>query len=353
MSKINKHSDWGWGTDAYPAQEPQELQFQKDREDSSRIPRQVNEDFVWVVSGKNIAVVHPDSVEEAFVSLGIRKDHHGPFAFGKVQISRRWLVSFVVDQSNIDLESLHGVFLKWAKDPSIDFEDVDHPFHIDMVKDKNGIPIPVKILKTAADPGVGDGNYPDKLWVNTDDGDIRTDIQRKYPGQGDLKAYIDPLTSFPYQCVECLEVFKTYDEMREHMSFDHKKEDLAGPEYEIRDNDEFFYPDNEASRPGGDLGIHTGSVLGPVPFSYDVYSERVFIKDPGEEISRDDNNTNKAEGYYTPDGDLLIVGHPSEPYAISSLINAWNQFYPEHKIKHIYLLRKENGVKIREKVANA
>ena len=343
----------GWGTDAYPAQEPQELQFQKDREHSNRIPHQINEDFVWVVSGKNIAVVHPDSVEEAFVSLGIKKEHHGPFAFGKVQISRRWSVSFVVDQSNIDLESLHKIFLRWAKDPSIDFEEIDHPFQVSMVKDKNGMPIPVKMPKTAADPGAPE-HYVDKLWGGTDSEDIFTqDIQRNYPGQGDMAATGERLTDDVYGCDRCNEVFDSYPEYLIHAANDHPKSEPTGHEEEIRDNDEIFYPDNEASRPGGDLGIHTGSVLGPVPFSYDVYSERVFIKDPGEEISRDDNITNKAEGYYTPDGDLLIVGHPSQPYAISSLINAWNQFYPEHEIRHIYLLRKENGVKIREKVANA
>lgn len=353
MEDFKKESDFGWGTDAYPAQEPQELQFQDDRRRMVHPPRLKIENYVWVVAGRHMAVVKEDSIEEAFVSLGINKDHHGPFAFGKVNISNRWKADFVVEQSNIDLESLHKVFLRWSKDPMIDFEDINHPLQISMIKDKNGFPLPVKAPKEAADPGVGDDHYPDKLWVNTDDEDIRTDIQRKYPGQGDLKSYTDPLTTSVYECPACFEVFETYEEMHDHMLHNHKKHPQPNPEYEIRDNDEFFYPDNEASRPGGWPGIHTGSVEGPVPFSFDIISEKIFIGRIGDEIGLEGDPIDEVQGYYTPENDIIIVTFPRQPYSISSLLNSWNQFYPEHEVKHVYLLRRENGVKIKEKVANA
>jgi hypothetical protein len=353
MSKINKHSDWGWGTDAYPAQEPQELQFQKDRKDLNFSPRFINKVFVWVVCGKEIAVVGKENFLEALKSVGAGENHHGPLATGTVDISNNWNLNFVVKESNIDLESLHKIFIIWAKDPHIDFEEINHPFHIDMVKDKNGIPLPVKIQKEAADPGVGDGNYPDKLWVNTDDGDIRTDIQRDYPGQGDMPATGERLTDDVLGCDRCDEVFDSYPEYLMHVVNDHPKSEPTGYEEEIRDNDEFFYPDNEASRPGGDLGIHTGSTREPIPFSFDVMTEIMHIGESGHQVGFGDNIFNKSEGYYTPEGDILIIGHPNMPYAISTLMRAWKAIYPEHEIKQVYMLRKENGVKIKERVANA
>lgn len=355
MEEIHKKSYFGWGGDSHPSQEPQELQLEEDRRRMLRMPETRIEKYVWVVSGRHMAVVDEDSIEEAFVSLGIKKEHHGPFAFGKVEVSNRWKADFLVEQSNIDLESLNRIFLRWSKDPMINFDDVNHPIQVSMVKDKNGFPLPVKAPKEAADPGVGDGNYPDKLWVNTDDGDLLAqDIQRDYPGQGDMQSDGGgKLTDEVYQCGECFEKFESYEDFKKHVSEEHLKGPETGPEYEIRDNDEFFYPDNEVSRPGGWPGIHTGAVEGPTPFSYDIISERIILGQIGDDISTDQNIMDKVEGYYTPENDLLIVGYPSQPYSISSLVNSWLQFYPEHEIKHVYLIRKENGIKIKEKVANA
>ena len=70
---IQKTSDFGWGTDAYPAQQPQELQFQFERAEMSRMPA-ISQRFNWVLSGKNLLVVRPDYIDNAYAALG-RKLH--------------------------------------------------------------------------------------------------------------------------------------------------------------------------------------------------------------------------------------------------------------------------------------
>lgn len=352
MTDINKQSDWGWGTDAYPAQEPQELQFQDDRRQMAQMPKAISQTFRWVLSGKNLLVVDSENSDSAYNALGITKDHHGPYATGSVEISHRWTTSFTVEEANVDLDFLYKIFQRWAKYPQINFENWGHPLHLDIVKDKNGISLPVKIKKQAADPGVGD-QYPNKLWVNTDKEDIRTDIQRNYPGQGDMKATTPRLTDDIYGCNQCDEVFDSYSEYLLHVTHDHPKKDPSGPEYEIRDNDEFFYPDNEAVY-APDGGIHTGAVEGPIPFSYNVEEDRMYVGEAGDErIEEDQSNPfGVAEGYYTPEGDLIIVNQSNIPYTIRHLVNVWTTMYPEHEVKHVYLVEERNGQQIREKVGN-
>lgn len=355
MTEIHKKSDFGWGTDAYPAQQPQELQFQTDRAQMAGMPSSINQTFNWIVSGKEILVVDPNKADRAFNALGITPTHSGPFATGTVDISHRWTTSFVVEQSNIDLDFLHNVFEKWAKYPVINFQNWNHPLYVASVQDKNGIPLPVKIRKQAADPGSG-WQYVDKLWRNTDDEDIRTDIQRRFPGLDDLKSY-DGDMSENYKCRECNEVFDSYYEYLMHASHDHPKPDPTGHEEEIRDRDEYFYPDNEAVyNPDG--GIHTGAVEdrtppGPIPFSYDIDADRVYVGSPGDEkVEMDDSNPfGRAEGYYTPDKDLIIVNQSNIPYTIRHLVNLWSTMYPEHEVKHVYIVQDNDGTEIREKVA--
>ena len=255
MSNINKKSDFGWGTDAYPAQEPQEVQFQQERADMSQMPPVRDQQYAWVVSGKDILVVSEDKLDDAFTALGIKRDHHGPVATGTVNVSNRWTTSFVVNESNVDLEYLDKIFQRWAKNPKMDFEDLNHNLFIQSVQNKNGIPLPVKTnytnRKFAADPGFGDGfKYP---WKNTDES-LYTEIQiqdndrGKLPGQGDLSNGGEKLTEETYQCPGCLGVFADGIQLREHMVNFHRKDPPTGHEEEIRDNDEIFYPDNEASR---------------------------------------------------------------------------------------------------------
>lgn len=355
MDGIRKETDWGWGTDAYPGQGPQEQQFQEDRAEMSQMPAK-SQDYKWIVSGKNLVVVSPDRLDNAYASLGIERGHKGPYATGNVSISHRWTTSFVVDETNVDLDYLYKLFQKWAKYPQINFEDWNHPLYVATVQDKNGIPLPVGV-RTAADPGVGNA-YPDKLWVKTDD-DLRTDHQRNYPGMGDMKAEQERITTEPYQCPRCMEVFNDYIHLVEHMTYDHPKGDLTGPEYEIRDNDETFYPDNEMSRKNGEPGFYASvkeedAPEGPIPFSFDINEDRIFVGQPGDEgVEMDESNPfGVVEGYYTPDGDLLIVNEPTISYAIRHLKNLWQNIYPEYPVKHIYVLEIRNGKRIRERVAN-
>lgn len=358
MDKNIQKVSLGWGTDAYPAQEPQEQQFQQDRAQMAQMVPP-SQDFKWVVAGKNIVVVTPDKLDSAFAALGVEKTHYGPFATGSLSVSHRWTASFVVEQTNIDLDSLYKIFQRWTKQPSTNFENWQHHLHLAVVQDKNGIPLPVGNRKTAADPGAGN-TYPNKLWVNTDDGDITDHQTESFPGKGDMRAYVDKITTMPYECPECNEVFENYMHLHEHMVYDHQKPKPTGLEEEIRDNDEYFYPDNEASRPGGTVsepGIYTGATKneppGPIPFSFDVEGDRLYVGQPGDERVEIDSYSpfGTAEGYYTPDGDLLITSQAGLPYTIRHLMNLWSDMYSEYDIKHVYLLEFKDQKRIKEKVA--
>lgn len=378
MTKMRKKSDFGWGGDAYPAQEPQDVQLQKDQEQFYRMNDARAESYSWVVSGKNILVVSKDKLDDVFSALGITQNHHGPVAIGTVSLSHRWSANFVVEESNIDLDTLSKIFERWAKDPNstLDFKEIDHNFFIASVVDKNGIPLPVKTnytknKKAGVDKialiepnggGAGSGwQTVPKTWNRTDK-DLRTDIQiqdndrGKLPGQGDMRADSGgELTTYIYQCPECLEVFESGNLLREHLVFDHERQPPTGNEYEIRNNDETFYPDNEAVYEN-DGGIHTGAVIpGPIPFSYNVETDRIYVGEPGDErVKLDSTNPfGVVEGYYTPDGDILIVNRPMIQYAIKYFIILWNEIHPELEVKKVYILRKENGRKIKERVAHA
>lgn len=323
-----------------------------------------SKDLKWVaVEDQDLAVFPADSVDQGYAGLGAALDHHGPVAHGTVTISHMWTARFVVEQSFIDLDTLFKQFKKWANNPRIGRQEVNHRFEISEVANADGIPLPFGKLKTAADPGSGWQTVP-KLWNRTDD-DYRTDIQiqdndrGKYPGRGDMRSTDVQLTEEPYQCLRCGEVFDNYTDMLMHVSFDHDPGgDMIGPEYEIRDNDEFFYPDNEAGRSNG-LFYEAAkkkdvNLPGPMPFIYDINADRIRTGEPGNEKVDigEYNSFGMVEGYYTPDQDLIIATQTSVPYTINHVKKLWEYMYPEYEVKHIYVVHKDDDRNVREKVAN-
>lgn len=326
---------------------------------------QASENYKWVAVGKKEFVVfESDSHDDGYAALGNALDAHGPVAHGTVTISHHWTCVFVIEQSNIDLDTLYKMLKSWASSPQIGRNQLDHPLELALITNKDGIPLPVGLSKTASDPGSGWQTVP-KLWNKTDD-DIRTDIQIQekdrgtFPGQGTMRSEEGSLTEEPYQCITCGESFSDYKHMLNHVSFDHPKEKPTGHEEEIRDNDEFFYPDNEMSRPGGDVGVHTGAkkdidIPGPIPFIYDIEEDRIRTGQPGDE--RVDigeyNPFGMVEGFYTPEQDLIISTQTSVPYTISHVRRLWEYMHPEYEINHIYVVHKQDDKKVRERVSGA
>lgn len=355
---------FGWGGDSHPAQEPQEKQNQWEISQTYQMAGK-SEDFKWVaVEDEDLVVFPADGVEPGYAGLGAALEHHGPVAHGTVTISHMWTARFIIEQSLIDLETLFKKIKKWANNPKIGRKDVHHRFEISEVSNADGIPLPFNNLKTktAADPGSGWQTVP-KLWNRTDD-DYRTDIQiqdndrGKYPGRGNMRATDIQLTENEYECLQCGEIFDNYRDMLMHVSFDHDYGDQIGPEYEIRDNDETFYPDNEASRSNGlfyEAAKKKIDLEGPMPFIYDINADRIRIGEPGDEKVDvgEYNSFGMIEGYYTPDQDLIIVTQTSVPYTISHVRKLWEYMYPEFEVNHIYVIHKQEGKSVKEKVANA
>jgi hypothetical protein len=361
MSGNRKLSYPGWGTPAYPGENPHQLDRNEAVEDSYRMPPP-SQSFAWVLAGKSLVVVDSDRVDNAFSALGVTKEHNGPFAVGAVDISHRWTTTFVVKEANIDLDTLYKEFQRWAKNPVINFEPFPHHLYVSAVKDKNGIPLPMGMSRVSADPGAGK-SYPNKLYVNTDDDLLHNDSQiwneeqGKFPGKGDMRANDQRLTDDTYGCEECDEVFDAYNEYLLHRTHDHKKQDPTGPEYEIREKGGIagMDYDNEASRSNGRFFEASADLIGPIPFSFDVEDDRMYVGEPGDERVKIDqhNPFGRAEGYYTPDGDLLITTQSNVPYTIRHLMNLWEDMHPEYEVKHVYLIEQRQNRSIKEKVARA
>jgi hypothetical protein len=354
FGNIMKKKSLGWGGDSHPAEEPQAEQDSWQVSQTYKMDEKT-QDLKWVVEGtKNIAVFKADEVDPGYASLGVAIDHHGPVAHGVVTISHMWTVRFTIEQTNIDLDTLYKIFKKWANKPVIGHTEINHPFRLSEVVNKDGVSMPLG-NRTASDPGSGWQTVP-KLWNRTDQ-DLRTDIQRDYPGQDTMRSTDVSLTTEPYECLECNEVFSDYKEMLNHVSFGHPKREKTGPEYEIRDNDESFYPDNESSRSNGLFyeAANKGSELaGPMPFIYDIESDRIRVGEPGDQKVDigEYNSFGMVEGYYTPDEELIIATQTSVPYAINHVKKLWNYMYPEYEVKHIYVVHKEEDKEsVRERVS--
>jgi hypothetical protein len=386
MSEFKKQSDQGYGTTPYTGETPNEVQYQQEHSDYFSMPQKPVQSFGWVLRGSNpkyLTLIDIDNINNALSALGMSEDHFNAYAIGTCDITSRWTLSVVVYRTNMDIETLFGVFKRWANNPVFknwasphmvkdgDEERWPHRLELTSFKNPNGIDFSREMKKTGSEVGFGDGTlYP---WKKTDQSllnetQIWNKDQGNFPGKDTMSAGGGKPMTKPGQCPTCFVTFLGDDglpdenALREHMGSAHIKGDKTGPEYEIHDkggiNGDSY--DNEASRPPGDdimmMGsFHLASPEGPIPFSFDIEQDRLYVGDPGDEGVKVDreNPFGLAEGYYTPDGDLLITAQSNIPYTISHLTRLWENMNPEYEIKHIYIIRKEGDTNIKEKVANA
>lgn len=383
MSDLRKQSDQGYGTTPYTGEMPNELEYEQEHQQFLRMPRKAVQSFGWVLRGanpKSLTLIDVDSITNALSAMGMSENHFNAYAVGTCDITSRWTLSVVVYQTNMDIETLLGVFKRWANNPTFKHwasphmvEEGDehrwpHRLELTSFKNPNGIDFSrdygAYLQKSAADPGHGEMNKTP--WKNTDD-DYTTSIQiqdndrGKTPGQGDSSVNEGPMTDLGV-CTDCRKKFPDQKSLQEHILKEHVNEDgNTGKEYEFRDkggiNGDSY--DNEGSRPPGDDILIQSSVEidleGPIPFSFDVEQDRLHIGNPGDESIKIDNNNpfGLAEGCYTPDGDLLITAQANIPYTVSHLMRMWENMNPEYKIKHVYIIRKDGETRIKEKLANA
>lgn len=380
MSDFQRQSDQGYGTTPYTGEMPNELEYEQEHDAYFTMPQKPVQSFGWVLRGSNpkyLTLIDVDKITNALSALGMNENHFNAYAIGTCDITSRWTLSVVVYQTNMDIETLFSVFKRWANNPVFktwasphmvtDGEEERWPHRLELTsfKNPNGIDFSRDIKKTGSEVGFGEGVKYN--WKGTD-ADYRTDIQiqdedrGKLPGQGNLPADEKKMTTL-YQCPTCFEEFSNGAELREHMGSAHvnvddgtHKEEI--PSYKNGIGDSY---DNEASRPPGDDIMMMGSfqmtaeLEGPIPFSFDIEEDRMYVGNPGQEGVKVDkeNPFGLAEGYYTPDGDLLITAQANIPYTIRHLMNMWEQMNPEYPIKHVYIIEKNGDLNIKEKVARA
>lgn len=95
--------------------------------------------------------------------------------------------------------------------------------------------------------------------------------------------------------------------------------------------------------------VQVGDIPGPIPFIYDIESDRIFVGHPGErhsDIQGKYNPSGIVEGVYDPKGNVQIRSMTDMPYSVYHMNQLWYAMHPELGIKSIYLLAGEERRKI-------
>ena len=215
MTDLRKQSDSGgagnWAGDAYPAEQPQAendaeqehdaympLRADYTAEGESAIPKEYN----WSLTGTHISVSDSFQHNDLFDAMN-HSDNSRPHAWGTVQVSYNWEAVWEISGSNMSLGMVESRLRKYSKDQGWQ--------HVNII-DHEGMPM--GNMKVAADPGVGDGNYPDKIWKVRD---WPADLAQDVPSYMFKDHADEEVPRGPIPCSECGQVLPTFAEWRKHV----------------------------------------------------------------------------------------------------------------------------------------
>lgn len=249
-------SDFGWGGDAYPGEEPQAEAFQRDYTDTSK-PYSPPEKKSWVVS-------------EGRLFLDENVPHED--AAGTLEIEHNWHATFTVLHSGISLRMLGKILKKWCS---------EHNLQLKQMVDRQGILLPWN--KTADYPGIGEINPGVKDWKNKEWSQESMDTD--YPGFQNPTRGNEPSIEFddkPMKCPHCGIELENQAEWLMHQMYAHEKP-LSKPPAPPVDLDQALPANyNEVSRGAGEPGITTGKVAAGIDPNnwYDTYTGDDAIRVP-------------------------------------------------------------------------
>lgn len=342
------------GADPYPAQEPQ-AQADKERNqlDYSTQPETSAEHYSWVTNG-TLLHVGKGNPRELFDKMG-HFDFSRPYAYGELTVHSNWQAEWEVIYTNFSLHLLEKNLKKYTKDQG---------WNLEHILDRFGYPIGAK---TAAVPGVGEHDYPDKLWRrgDGDEGWGEDTKQVDYYGIKDYPDEVDPKQA--QECSDCGEIFPNYNLWREHVIHEHVNPHRRPPEQPqpVVDMDEVFPPDfntlvmdKTIQRQASMIPRVSQKVpylKGPIPFIYDIEEDRVFVGHPGERHSDIKGRFTPGgiiEGIYDPKGNVQIRTDTDMPYTMRHMVRLWYAMHPELVIKSIYLLSGDKKFKLAAREKN-
>jgi tRNA nucleotidyltransferase (CCA-adding enzyme) len=114
-----KYSYQGWGSDAYPGEEPQAKELRRDYTEIAhdQVPPDMHN---WLIVGNQV-YVSKDPHEQLFKQYG-HANSHRPFAYGKMALHYRWRTNFQIEHSNISLHIVEKLLKQYANKNGFKFE---------------------------------------------------------------------------------------------------------------------------------------------------------------------------------------------------------------------------------------
>lgn len=374
-----RFADQGWGTDPYPAQEPQ---AEQDRQHVTEAWGQEPGDnlggdhpiaeYKFVYANGDLDLSGSHSHEDLFERNNVPLDHHGPTAVGNVTVQDGVAVWEVA--SNVAGSALSKVLQKYTREAGWDWGGMadmkgnpvgdSEKLAVTLVRDhETGEVHKVFIVgKLARSAKVTEAlreyarDYGFKLAEVPGGGNMNDYLINHAPMGEDLElknispmnqAQPDPESRQPmpdgiYKCPDC-GVLKP--DWRSYMLHRRDHQNLQQEPIEDGHFPEVDEVANQEMRQ--EPGIHTGNwhfsikqpkdmFKDPVPFVYDVEHGTIHVGQPGEHT----HNVYAphalpgriVEGEYQPGGKILIRTDTTIPYSIRYMLKVWTWTHPEFEI---------------------
>jgi len=347
------------GADPYPAQEPQAAaEAAQIRKDYTVAPLDRPADtFNWSMSGTHVSVSNDHHVDQ-FSAMGWN-DEGRPHAFGELELHFRWTAFWTVKHSSMSIHLVEKRLKRYTKDQGWDWGGI---------LDGEGAPYASQALKQAAAPGIGEVNpglkdWRHKEWSGTDSFDNPVMPQSDKPFYMNDPDDEVPMTQ-PRTCSDCGAQCLDYDDWRKHTLRFHVNPDRKPPAepQPVVDMDDVLpanfnvnIMDKTVQRQGRLLFQMTAAkgqppvIPGPIPYIYDIESDRIYVGHPGERHSDIQGRFTPGgiiEGLYDPKGNIQIRTDTDMPYTIRHMAQLWYALHPELVIKSITLMVGDEKYKL-------
>jgi tRNA nucleotidyltransferase (CCA-adding enzyme) len=438
-----KHSYQGWGSDAYPGEEPQAKELRRDYTEIAhdQVPPDMHN---WLIVGNQV-YVSKEPHEQLFKQHG-HANSHKPFAYGRIALHYRWRANFQVEHSNLSLHIVEKLLKQYANKNGFKFEAlVDRdgevtsppkapkeaalkdPHTVTFLMHENGkdyavsqpgyrhheiLPMGGEVPKAWQQGSViffnpkwddpsekhlfpqvlphrfeGDPRMKDVLQQATDRHNYvmqqeQEDFEPKdasqkiaeVPGIGNIlpgikdwqhKEWMEDPPGYDwfedapsektgdgiYSCPDCGMEAQTYEQLIHHM-----REHIENPSRHefspVVDYDKPLPPGfNNNNTPDwvAVMSKTASDVPGPIPFTYNVKKDRIFVGQPGqinEELQHDYDPLGSVQCVYKPDGNIYITSDTNMPYTIKHLIQLWYYMHRELPVKNVFLETGGKRVKL-------
>lgn len=322
-------------------------------------PERPADEYNWALSGTHVSVSN-DEHDYQFSAMGW-SDLSRPHAYGKVELHYRWEVWWHVYYTNMSLHMVESRLRRYTRDQGWDWGGI---------LDEEGVPMESRALKQASVEGIGEINPGLKDWKNNEwagmemfDNPAEHQTDTPFYGFSDSDDG-DMSPDDARTCDECGAPMLNYDDWRKHVLRFHVNPDRKPPRepQPVVDLDDVLPANfNEAIM---DKTVQRQSRLifqltaapsrppqipGPMPFIYDIESDRIFVGHPGERHSDIKGRFTPGgiiEGVYDPKGSVQIRTDTDMPYTVRHMAELWYAMHPELQIKSIYLLVGEKRFKL-------